>query len=563
MRTICRLVLCTAIAVSVQPHSVSAGGPAVCDLTTNLDPNIEWEVASVADLQILETDAVDCSNKTIYQTADIDLNSLNSPVSSWYGTFNGNGFKFTDSDTTGSDLSPEESLFDFPGGDLVLNNIIRHGDISVGQPDVGAFVGMTADSVTITNSYTTGNVDGDFHVGGFVGRADGTVTITNSYTTGDITARFFYAGGFVGRADGTVTITNSYTTGNVEGDDTIGGFVGRAGGTVTITNSYTTGNNTARFLSVGGFVGRAEGAVTITNSYTTGNVQGDIEVGGFVGSLRGGATVTNSYTTSSLGALIAGGFFGGPGGEVTVSASFCLDTNVDCGPSGWSGVPASSTDLTSTSFLRDTNLWDFSTVWCIRSGVNGGYPVLRSIDFGPGNTECWRNDIVIEFFRVTLDPALGECGAKTSPWTVVYVGVLTLPTDCQRDGYVFQGWTRDTTSSEPELLLTTVVSDSTTLTAVWAALPEAPTVFETLVNFLCTTNCDSALFVWLANSTPTVTAVISIDTNDVSCAFQGQLNALHWCWISGLTPQSTHSVSIAWQNQYGTGPSTSSSFTLN
>ena len=483
--------------LSLSPNEVAAApSDGTCDLTTNLDPDLEWEVASLSDLQVLETDAADCSSETIYQTANIDLALLSSEISDWYGTFDGNGFEFFDGDP---DTQP--ALFDDPDGPLVITNVIRHGDTQT-----AGLVSYSTQNLTITNSYTTGNTTGN--------------------TTGSVDV-----GGLSGYTLGDVTITNSYTTGNTTGNVNVGGLSGSAFGDVTITNSYTTGNTTGD-VEVGGLSGSAFDDVTITNSYTTGNTTGDINVGGFSGSTFGDDTITSS---------------------------FCLDSSPNCGPGGTAGVPASAVDLQSEGFLTS---WDFSAVWCFRSSLNNGYPVLRSINFGPGDTNNCRSARRRPSRSVTFDPAGGSCADHTTNWTVRFRSSYTLPTDCTRVGHVFLGWTRDPALTAPENLITTI-SRSGTVTAVWGEFPTAPSTVNLLANFLCQQNCDSALIAWPTSSSPTDTAVITLDGNETSCSASGETSGLKWCWITGLTPKSTHTTSVAWRNQYGTGPNTEAVFTLN
>ncbi len=162
---------------------------------------------------------------------------------------------------------------------------------------------------------------------------------------------------------------------------------------------------------------------------------------------------------------------------------------------------------------------------------------------------------------VALDPSGGMCADHSTAWSVQFRGTYTLPTDCTRVGHVFLGWTRDPALTAPENLITTI-SRSGTVTAVWGELPTAPSTVNVLANFLCRQNCDSALIAWPTSSSPSDTAVITLDGNETSCSASGETSGLEWCWITGLTPKSTHTTSVAWRNQYGTGPATSAVFDL-
>ena len=84
-----------------------------------------------------------------------------------------------------------------------------------------------------------------------------------------------------------------------------------------------------------------------------------------------------------------------------------------------------------------------------------------------------------------------------------------------------------------------------------------------LANFLCPRNCTSAIVVWPASTTATDTTTITIDSNEATCNNSGEAFGLKWCWITGLTPKTTHTTTVTWRNQYGDGPTTTATFTLN
>ena len=107
----------------------------------------------------------------------------------------------------------------------------------------------------------------------------------------------YNVGGLVGYYHG--TISNSYSTGNVQGNNYVGGLAGHNGG--TISNSYSTGNVQGDGYAVGGLAGRNYGGI-IVNSYSTGNVETPEEdedwKGGLVGSNENGGFVSHSYYDS-------------------------------------------------------------------------------------------------------------------------------------------------------------------------------------------------------------------------------------------------------------------------
>lgn len=165
---------------------------------------------------------------------------------------------------------------------------------------------------------------------------------------------------------------------------------------------------------------------------------------------------------------------------------------------------------------------------------------------------------------VTFDSAGGECSDHAATWRVRFRGSYQLPTsaECHRDGYAFLGWTRDPALTGPDDILTTRISASADLTAVWAALPLAPTIIGVLANFLCFADCDSVLLAWSSSSSPDDTATVYVDDSATECFTSGRSETAEWCWISGLTPGTSHSIGVEWQNVHGAGPRSSVDFSL-
>lgn len=100
---------------------------------------------------------------------------------------------------------------------------------------------------TVSNSYVTGNVTGNWCVGSLVGfNYHGNVS--NSYATANVTGEW-YVGGLLGLNCGTVS--NSYSTGNVTGEHSVGGLVG---GNVygTVSNSFWDIQTSGQATSAGG-----------------------------------------------------------------------------------------------------------------------------------------------------------------------------------------------------------------------------------------------------------------------------------------------------------------------
>ncbi len=148
------------------------------------------------------------------------------------GSFEGNGY-IIDSVYINRDnnyVGLFGSLYDAKVTNLGVSNV----DI-LGKNHTGGLAGYSYNSI-ISNTYTTGKVEGAIRVGGLVGYNTNSSEIANSYAQTNVKANQ-YVGGLVGCNGGNSTISNTYSTGTVTQGTIRGGLIGEnLGG--TITNSY-------------------------------------------------------------------------------------------------------------------------------------------------------------------------------------------------------------------------------------------------------------------------------------------------------------------------------------
>jgi hypothetical protein len=212
---------------------------------------------------------------------------------------------------------------------------------------------------TISNSYFSGNVTGEWYVGGLVGINFGTVN--NCYATCDVTGSGYYVGGLVGLNWGG-NVSKCYSTGSATGTGCVGGLVGQNGlvdesnsrYAGTVGDSYSTASVTGE-TGVGGLVGGNYDGV-VSDSYSTGSVTGNSSVGGLVGiNWEGTGTVNNSFwDTQTSGQSTSAGGTGKNTTEMQDIATFS--------GTGW--------DITAVA-LNETNL---AYIWNIVNNVT--YPFL-------------------------------------------------------------------------------------------------------------------------------------------------------------------------------------------
>ncbi|MCM3260619.1 S-layer homology domain-containing protein [Paenibacillus lautus] len=223
-------------------------------------------------------------------------------------------------------------------------------------------------SGTIRNLGISAQVNGGSYAGGLVGHLLGG-SIINSHSQGSVASGNItgyggvsVAGGLAGAANGDSTILRSSSTAAVKSGDAsnqyAGGLVGSQGAG-SISDSYATGTVTNsggdHFFFGGGLAGQMIYG-TITNSYSSTAIMqsGSVTyytVGGFIGIVTYSSIDASYYNNTASGQTIGVGV-----GDIIVSPHL--------------------TGLTTNEMREASNYqgWDFTDIWAIDAGVNGGYP---------------------------------------------------------------------------------------------------------------------------------------------------------------------------------------------
>lgn len=279
----------------------------------------------------------------------------------------------SDIDMTGYDWVPmgnEAAAFSgiFDGGGYRIEGLKIEGGA---LQDVGFFGHVSG---TIRYLGVTVQVHGGSYAGGLTSHLVGGIII-NSHSQGTVTSGntgytgVSVAGGLVGVAYGDSTILRSSSSAAVKSGDA--------------SNQYA-----------GGLVG-SQGAGSISDSYATGSVTnwGDDDFffgGGLVAHLVYGA-IANSYSSTAV--TQSGRFrYGRMGGFVgfifdatnpSIHASYfdSVATMQTSGVGDGSGTGGSIhiTGLTTNEMREAFNYqgWDFTDIWAVNAGINGGYPYFR------------------------------------------------------------------------------------------------------------------------------------------------------------------------------------------
>ena len=240
------------------------------------------------------------------------------PVGTFTGTLDGQGYSITGL-TVSNGGANRQALFSSTNG-AVIRNLSIPGATIEGNSEVAILVADATNTiitnVSVSNSGTLFALAGNSLAGGLVGSANNTI-ITYSHSSVYMNAGGSNVGGLVGSANNGTIISNSYSTGTVNGSTGIA-YGGNVGGLVgdnessTIVDSYSrasVGTGVDWTFAGGGLVGLNNGSTALINrSYSTGAVTTAVN-GGLVGNQTNSASTTNSFwdTQSSGNGSSAGG----------------------------------------------------------------------------------------------------------------------------------------------------------------------------------------------------------------------------------------------------------------
>ncbi len=369
-------------------------------------------IEDVHDLQALNNDP--SANYTLAN--DIDASETSgwnggagfSPISTFTGTFDGQGYVITDLHIYRPDTN-NIGLFGNIGETGVVFDVgLLDADITGGSYVVGTLAGYN--SGTVSNTYATGAVYGGYRVGGLVGENNPGM-VEDSFAVVDVNADDGRIGGLVGfNVDGTVE--RSYAAGDVVGGWYVGGVVGRnLGG--TIIESYAT-STIIGSSCVGGLVGDTEDG-TISDSYASGTVTGsNWYAGGLIGYVWG-TNIQNTYSTGSVsGGTDVGGLIGYRVGGVVSNSFWDIETSGQTTSDGGEGK--STEEMKALSTFADAG-WDIAL-------IQDHEDEIWYIDQGNDYPRLWWEEYVEP---VTFDIPL-FAGGEATGWNFVSFNIIPLDT---------------------------------------------------------------------------------------------------------------------------------------
>lgn len=151
---------------------------------------------------------------------------------------------------------------------LTISGCSAHVDLTVDNLSTynSCFIGGSgyASTITITDSYSAGKVNGNNYVGGFFGAAQSDITIERCWSSADVTVSGQRSSSFVGTSTQPIIIRDCYSTGDITASgQQIGGILGYTSKTVTIQRCYSAGDITSNTAGTAGIVGTNDAAGSI------------------------------------------------------------------------------------------------------------------------------------------------------------------------------------------------------------------------------------------------------------------------------------------------------------
>ncbi|MFO7618761.1 MAG: GLUG motif-containing protein [Thermoplasmata archaeon] len=365
-----------------------------------------YNITDIFDLQAMQNDTsahyqlvndIDASD-TVNWNGIQGFVPVGNSTAPFTGLFNGQGHTIS-----GLVLNrPEnyQALFGYTSSTSLIENVhISNVSVNCWQWR-GAIIGLNAGG-TIRNCSSSGTIGyASSNAGGLVGRSVGGIIDNCSSSCSISSTNGNNIGGLVGQANGGTIITNSHSTGNVQGVTNVGGFIGyHTGDDSTVDGCTASGIVNGSGVCIGGFVGQNMNGADVYNSSASGNVYctgpnlGVIGTGGFVGAnywnLNGPTTIQFCFASGNVNGTSSVGGFAGSNGDQILARIFdcyslgnayasvstvggfmgsgsegplmrCYSTGAPSSPGGGVGGFAGYVGFASASNFQN-NRWDIST----------------------------------------------------------------------------------------------------------------------------------------------------------------------------------------------------------
>lgn len=251
---------------------------------------------------------IDASISSTWNT-NTGMDPIGNAATHFTGSFDGQGH--TISGVT-IDRSANDSIgfFGYTENSSITNFHLTNATIT-GNKQVGGLIGFAA-STYVLNCSVDATVNGGGNVGTLIGEIIiGVIDATKS--SGSVTTTTYgYSGGRIGRAN-YITISRSYSTSDVVGEYWAAGFIGSVIES-NVYNNFATGSTTANLYNASGLISNSDYSIVLRN-YATGAaaaITTSTKKSGFLGgSISSGSELSENYfdtvtTDTSLAILYEG-----------------------------------------------------------------------------------------------------------------------------------------------------------------------------------------------------------------------------------------------------------------
>ena len=255
---------------------------------------------------------------------------------------------------------------------LKISGCHYEGNIEATGGYVGGLVGGASGKVEIKDSYSSGVVASKSkYVGGLIGASQNdNVLIEGCYSSSAVSSPSEQVGGLVGTTTNKISISGSYSKGEVSGANYTAGLIGIVKKESTIQRCWSSAEVTSTGQRVGGMVGETQAQLTIADCFSTGNITATgQQVAGILGYASQKVIVERCYSTGDITSNTAGtgGIVGTlAGASSEVSDCIAWNENIICNRTAnnkWAPgavVGAANTTVTLADCYRrpDMNFYD-------------------------------------------------------------------------------------------------------------------------------------------------------------------------------------------------------------
>ncbi len=379
---------------------------------------------------------------------------------------------------------------------------------------LGGALGVTEGGNPLTEFvYSTGRVDlsmantlGNGDVGGFVGLTSSDAVVRDSYATGDVlgpsaTTDSRGIGGFAGRILSNSAISTVYSTGAVSSAaGSVGGFAGGFGSSVAVSDAYWNMQTSGQPASASDAVGRTSAQMQDITNYPGWNIIG---------------------TTSTVyqGQPFPGFDLGDPGAATWILTDAGYSITYDANGATAGTAPADQTKTHNVDLTLAGNTGSLVKTGHTFNGWNtqadgAGTPYAAGADYTANSAVTLFADWTINQYSVTLSAAPSSGGSVSGAGSFDFDQSVTVEAT-PATGYSFVNWTESATAVSSDANYTFNMPDNArTLVANFS--PNSYTVSTTASNGSITSPVNPVID---HGSTTTVTG--QADTNHFFSAVSG------------------------------------------